>query len=242
MTQTDVPALAPDLGLYKAHELDPDSAVARAIALRPDRASMIDAYFRHVPTEDQPKTAQDVLGIVDGHWRVGQHRAPGEVKIRVFNPAPSGTEGAAGWTDTKTVIDIVTDDMPSLVDSVIGALTINNVTVHRVLHPILISTRDQDGVLQEVTGESGWSAESSLTFAESWMHILIDRLSDAERAEAIEDKLRHALDYVRAVVGDAGARPAPLPGGAGPRPGRGLLPRGGSALQERSRARAPRQA
>ena len=37
------------------------------------------------------------------------------------------------------------------------------------------------------------------------MHILIDRLSDAERAEAIEDTLRHALDYVRAVVGDGGA-------------------------------------
>ena len=37
------------------------------------------------------------------------------------------------------------------------------------------------------------------------MHVLIDRLSDAERAEAIEDTLRHALDYVRAVVGDGGA-------------------------------------
>ena len=37
------------------------------------------------------------------------------------------------------------------------------------------------------------------------MHILIDRLSDAERAETIEDTLRHALDNVRAVVGDGGA-------------------------------------
>ena len=61
-------------------------------------------------------------------------------------------------------------------------------------------------MLLEVTGESGWSAESSLDRSrESWMHMLIDRLSDAERAEAIEDELRHALDDVRAVVGDAGA-------------------------------------
>ena len=37
------------------------------------------------------------------------------------------------------------------------------------------------------------------------MHVLIDRLSDAERAETIEDSLRGALDLVRAVVGDAGA-------------------------------------
>ena len=37
------------------------------------------------------------------------------------------------------------------------------------------------------------------------MHVLIDRLSDAERAETIEDTLRHSLDTVRAVVGDGGA-------------------------------------
>ncbi|MGS0684405.1 NAD-glutamate dehydrogenase [Nakamurella sp. GG22] len=205
MTQTQTPSLVPDLGPKPIAEFDPESAVGRAVAMRPDRASMIDAYFRHVPPEDQPKSAQDVLGIVDGHWRVGERRQPGEVRIRVFNPAPSPSEGSQGWTDTKTVINIVTDDMPSLVDSVIGALTIKNVTVHRVLHPILISRRGPDGVLQEVAGESGRAAESASTFRESWMHVLIDRLSDAERAETIEDSLRQALADVRAVVGDGGA-------------------------------------
>ncbi|HEY4994262.1 MAG TPA: NAD-glutamate dehydrogenase domain-containing protein, partial [Nakamurella sp.] len=206
MTQTDTPILTPTLPANP--ERNPDSAVAKAIALRPDRAAMIEAYFRHVPEEDLPKTAQDVLGIVDGHWRVGQQRRAGEVEIRVFNPAPGpsqAAEGSPGWTDTRTVIDIVTDDMPSLVDSVIGALTIQNVTVHRVLHPILISRRDANGSLQEVAGESGRAPESVFTFRESWMHVLIDRLSDAERAETIEDTLRHALDDIRAIVGDSGA-------------------------------------
>jgi glutamate dehydrogenase len=210
MTQTDMPTSATDLGPLPTPELDPDSAVARARELRPDRAAMIDAYFRHVPIEDQPRTPADVLGIVDGHWRVGQQRLVGEVKIRVFNPAPAAGEGSAaegtpGWTDTKTVIDIVTDDMPSLVDSVIGALTMDNVTVHRVLHPILLSRRDTDGALQDVTDESGRVEPGALTLRESWMHVLIDRLSDAERAETIEDSLRNSLDLVRAVVGDAGA-------------------------------------
>ena len=67
--------------------------------------------------------------------------------------------------------------------------------MHRVLHPILISYRDAG---RRAAGASpanpAGPPESALTFAESWMHILIDRLSDAERAEAIEDKLRHALD------------------------------------------------
>jgi glutamate dehydrogenase len=205
MTQTDIPAMAPVLPNHRDQELDPDSAAALAATLRPDRAAMIEAYFRHVPAEDQPKTAQDVLGIVDGHWRVGQRRNPGEVRIRVFNPAPSAAEGTVGWTDTKTVIDIVTDDMPSLVDSVIGALTMQNVTVHRVLHPILLGCRDANGELLTVAEDSGRAPEHGFNFRESWMHILIDRLSDAERAETIEDALRHALDNVRSVVGDSGA-------------------------------------
>ncbi len=208
MTQTQSRPLV-HLTNAATHPGDPDSAVARAIAQRPERASMIDAYFRHVPAEDQPKTPEDVLGIIDGHWRVGRRRRQGEVRIRVFNPAPVGAGSAepagTGWTDTKTVIDIVTDDMPSLVDSVIGALTAQNVIVHRVLHPILIACRDADGDLVTVVDESAPAEEESFSLRESWMHILIDRLSDAERAESIEDALRHALDSVRAVVGDSGA-------------------------------------
>ncbi len=165
---------------------------------------MIEAYFRHVPAEDQCETAEDVLSIVNGHWRVGARRLPGEVKLRVFNPPNSSGESGPGWTDTKTVLDIVTDDMPSLVDAVIGSLSMHDLTVHRVLHPILISRRDHDGTLLEVAGESGRVAESTSTFRESWMHILIDRLSDAERAENIEDSVRAALQDVRAVAGDGG--------------------------------------
>ncbi len=201
-----------------AHTIDPDGAVGRAIAQRPDRASMIEAYFRHVPVEDQPKTPQDVLGIVEDHWRVGRRRRQGEVHIRVFNPAqgPGQSEtGGPGWTDARTVIDIVTDDMPSLVESVIGALTTANVVVHRVLHPILIACRDTDGALISAVDESARADESGLTLRESWMHILIDRLSDAERAEAIEDSLRLALDSVRAVVGDSGALTAAVATAAG---------------------------
>ena len=218
MTQTQSRPLAHHLSAPTAHGIDSSSAAARAITERPDRASMIEAYFRHVPVEDQPKTAEDVIGIVDGHWRVGQRRRQGEVRIRVFNPAPSAASADAagpGWTDTKTVIDIVTDDMPSLVDAVIGALTSRGVVVHRVLHPILIACRDADGALVTVVDEAAPAEQEAFSLRESWMHILIDRLSDAQRAEAIEDALRVALDSVRAVVGDSGALTAAVATAAG---------------------------
>ncbi len=205
MTQTEVGTSATERGIASSTlQPQPGAAVAAAAAERPDRATLIDAYFRQVATEDQPRSPRDVLSIIDRHWRVGQHRGPGEVKIRAFNP-PAAPDGAAGWSDTRTVIDIVNDDMPFLVESVIGMLTSANLTVHRVLHPILISQRDAAGELVEITGESGLGVESPFTVRESWMHVLIDRLSDAERAEAIEDVLRHALADVRAVVHDGGA-------------------------------------
>ncbi|HEY7814615.1 MAG TPA: NAD-glutamate dehydrogenase domain-containing protein, partial [Nakamurella sp.] len=218
MTQTESRPLAHHLTAATAQGIDPSSAAGRAMAQRPDRASLIEAYFRHVPVEDQPKTAEDVIGIVDGHWRVGQRRRQGEVQIRVFNPAPSAAQEQSvgpGWTDTKTVIDIVTDDMPSLVEAVIGALSSRGVIVHRVLHPILIACRDAGGDLVTVVDESAPAEQAAFSLRESWMHILIDRLSDAQRAEAIEDGLRLALDSVRAVVGDGGALTATVATAAG---------------------------
>ena len=160
------------------------SAAADAAQIRPDRADMIAAYFKHVPLEDQPRSPGDVLAVVDGHWRVGRVRRPGEVAIRVFNPPPSGA--AAGWSDKATVINIVNDDMPYLVDSTIGALTSSGINVHRVLHPILSARRDVDGELLELTDESA-RLDPHTTTRESWMHVLVDRLSDASRAEALED-------------------------------------------------------
>ncbi|HEY5881644.1 MAG TPA: NAD-glutamate dehydrogenase, partial [Nakamurella sp.] len=214
MTQTESRPHFHHMTAGVAPTIDPASAVGRAMAERPDRGSMIEAYFRHVPEEDQPKTPEDVLGIVEGHWRIGRRRRQGEVRIRVFNPAPSTSDGT-GWTDTRTVVDIVTDDMPSLVESVIGALTTKNVIVHRVLHPILIACRDGDGDLATLVDESARADEAGFNLRESWIHILIDRLSDAERAESIEDSLRLALESVRAVVGDSGALTATVATAAG---------------------------
>ena len=145
MTQTDAPALAPELSANTASGARSELGrrPSGGAATRPglDDRGLLPARAGGGSAEDRPRTSSASSTATGGS---GERRRPGEVKIRVFNPAPSAGEGAVGWTDTKTVIDIVTDDMPSLVDSVIGALTIRDVTVHRVLHPILIACRDAE--------------------------------------------------------------------------------------------------
>jgi glutamate dehydrogenase len=177
------------------------TAVAAAIATRPDLADVIAGYFRHVENHDQPRRARDVISMVEAHQKAGAVRRPGEVQIRSYNPRSGGD----GWSGTSTVIDIVNDDMPYLVDTIVGTLTSAGITVHRVLHPILAVRRADNGDLVQIYGESVWGADPAGTVRESWMHLLVDRLTDAARMEQVEDELRSALQLVRIVVQDTAA-------------------------------------
>ena len=64
-------------------------------------------------------------------WNHGQKRLPGQAKVRVFNPRVD----EHGWHSAHTVVEIVNDDMPFLVDSVTAALGRDDLTVHLVIHP-----------------------------------------------------------------------------------------------------------
>ncbi len=180
------------------------SSVDEACRLRPEAETLIRSYFAHVPEEDRPRSPRDVLNIVESHLRVARQRKPGTAAIRIFNPSVA-TDTERAWSATSTVIDIVNDDMPYVVESVVSAITESGVTAHRVLHPILGVRRGNDGELLEVAGESRRGMDPRDCTAESWVHILIDRLSDAERAESIEESLHAALESVRAVVTDSAA-------------------------------------
>ncbi|AZI58312.1 NAD-glutamate dehydrogenase [Nakamurella antarctica] len=180
-----------------------NTAVEQAAAEHPEMETLISRYFRHIPAEDLPTRAEDVVAVVTAHQRLAQHRSAGSPKIRVFNPQNADD----AWSAGSTIVNIVNDDMPYLVDSVISTLTEAGAVVLRVLHPILDVRRDSAGTLVEVLGSS---AKSSITggfrgrdvVRESWAHILIDRITDAERAEKIELEVAASLSQVRDVVED----------------------------------------
>src|SRR5688572_32110465 len=72
-------------------------------------------YFALVAPDDIIYTAVDTLiGSVLSLWEFGERRKPGLPNVRLFNPSVEKN----GWGLEHTVIEIVNDDMPFLVDSV----------------------------------------------------------------------------------------------------------------------------
>jgi glutamate dehydrogenase len=112
------------------------------------------------------------------------------------------TAGEDGWSPLGTVVQIVTDDMPHLVDSVVAELTRLGFSVRHLLHPIVLVRRDVAGFLQEVLAGTDANTAPADALAESWMHVEIDRITDPERARVVQQHLLAVLTDVREVVED----------------------------------------
>ena len=132
-----------------------DKAVSYAAARRGAGAPPGDAtadllryYYRHVAVEDIAERSEvDLYGAAMSHYQLASHRPQGTASIRVFTP----TVAEHGWSaGGHTVVEVVTDDMPFLVDSVTMELNGENREVHTVVHPQVLVRRDVTGALQEV--------------------------------------------------------------------------------------------
>jgi glutamate dehydrogenase len=110
-----------------------------------------------------------------------------KANVRLFN----ATTKEHGWESPHTVLQILNDDMPFLVDSVTMALADMGINVHVMGHPVVPLTRDKAGKLAGV-GEGT---------NESFIHIEIDR-QPQEKMAKIEKRVREVLEDVRASVAD----------------------------------------
>lgn len=154
--------------------------------------SFVQDYFRGVAEEDLAQYSPEQLATSAlGHLRRGAVRKRSQALVRVFNP----DRARDGWSSTHTVVEVIVDDMPFLVDSVTMVLTHAALTIHLMVHPVLIADRDAQGRLRSI------SAHNEAGKRESWQQIQIDRIDDA-KARDLEAKICKTLDDVRAAVND----------------------------------------
>lgn len=148
----------------------------------------VSAYHQHTHSADLAgRSTESIAAAAVSHAELGAHRSVGQVLVRAITPL-----GAR-----HSVVQVVMDDMPFLVDSLTSVLSRTGRGVHRVVHPILFVERDASGHLTEVHADNVESA-----IAESWTEFEINRLlTDAEH-QSVEADVASVLQQVAAVTTD----------------------------------------
>jgi glutamate dehydrogenase len=166
--------------------------------------ALLACYYRHVSAEDVCDRGEtDVYGALASHYKTAGDRPQGTTKVRVFTPGVA----EQGWSAAgHSVVEIVTDDMPFLVDTVAMALASLEHTLHLIIHPQFDVERDVAGQLRAVKvpedGHTATAAGGSEWVRESWMHVEIDRVGSHADIVELELALDRALRDVRDAVDD----------------------------------------
>ncbi|MGC1210750.1 MAG: NAD-glutamate dehydrogenase [Micromonospora sp.] len=171
--------------------------VAQAVALAGDdhdAATLVGRFWRFAPDEELIGfTAEEMIEAARAHRDLAQQRVPGELKLRIHEPDAD---------QHHTVIEIVTDDMPFLVDSVTALLNSHHLDVHLLVHPLVVVRREPLGRLTEVAADVEPDDAVAGDLVESWMRIEIDPVRDPSDREKLRKELQRVLTDVREAVED----------------------------------------
>ncbi len=161
---------------------------------------LLPAYLGLVSPElFEDRSASDHTRALASHCDLAAVRPDGTARIRVLTPTATETGWSAGG---RSVIEVVVDDMPHLVDSVSVELARRHHQIHVVVHPVFDVARDTDGALNAVVpvADARLAPEPGLQ-RESWLHVEVDRIHDDLVAET-EAALERVLGQVRLAVED----------------------------------------
>ena len=153
-------------------------------------------FYEKVDAEDLVgQSVADLYGMVLSQWHfVRKH--PGGMRLRVYNPSLE----EHGWESTHTVVEIVCDDMPFLVDSITTEVNRQGLTLHMIIHPVMHVSRDRNGQFIGLAGAA--EAGGKPAGFESIMHVEVDRRAEAQDLDALRRGLESVLGDVRAAVTD----------------------------------------
>ena len=153
------------------------------------------ALYEEAVVEDLAALANaDLITIAVDGLEFLKQRKPGRPATRLVN-----YEEDKSQLNSISVIELINDDMPFLLDSVLGLLNELGHEITLVLHPILNVERDRSGKLQKLVASR---AGSSASVRESYIHIHIERVSGKAETNRLLDDIAKVLEDVRLAVLD----------------------------------------
>jgi glutamate dehydrogenase len=171
--------------------------VAQAVALAGEdhtTAALVDRFWRFAPDEELVGfTPEEMYAAALAHRELAATRLPGQLQLAISAPDKE---------EPHTVLQIVTDDMPFLVDSVAALLTAHQLEVHLLIHPLIVVRREPLGALADVEADVEPDDAIDGDVVESWIRIEVDPVRDPEAREQLHNEVRRVLTDVRDAVED----------------------------------------
>ena len=151
-------------------------------------AEFLPRYYHELPEFDVDDRKLEIVfeGAVT-HLDLGRVRSPGGTIVRVVSPEAE----TDGFHPLRSVLFVVADDGPFLVDSIRMALDRHHLGIHLLVHPMLDVQRDGEG---RIVGLDGGNVEA-------WTQIQIDRC-DNQLAKTLETEIESVIGEVQRVVAD----------------------------------------
>ncbi|WP_417687439.1 NAD-glutamate dehydrogenase [Roseibium sp.] len=154
-------------------------------------------YLRGAAEDLVTYTEDELIGFARYAYSDFKLHPKGTHRVSVANPE---FEASGGKVSELTVVEVVNDNMPFLVDSVMAELQDSRLEVHLVLHPIFNVERDSNGKLISASGKKkGAPREDD---QESLIHIHVSRIDTPEARAELESRLDAVLGDVRSAVHD----------------------------------------
>ncbi|MBA4696273.1 MAG: NAD-glutamate dehydrogenase [Legionella sp.] len=161
-------------------------------------AKFVRQFYVTVALEDLTEWGiEDLYGAAVNFWSLIQKRAPDETKIRIYNPDLE----RHGWQTTHTVVEIITEDKPFLVDSLRMVINRLGIMSHLIMHMgNLHLKRDKDDQVIDVLPRPVGKQEGVVNEAAIFMEV--DRQTDAAILEDLHRNFERVLEENRVVVKD----------------------------------------
>jgi glutamate dehydrogenase len=159
-------------------------APKQASAAKTDFSSI---FLRGANNGTQP--LDDALSAIAArHEILCKAHKPGRFSVEIYNPVKKTN----GWSGTRTVIDIVSDDMAFLIDSVTSLLTENSFLIEKILHPHIFVRRGDKGQVDDIRGERQPGYQDQLH-----MFIELNRRLTDQQIKNLQNDLLEVLEDVR---------------------------------------------
>lgn len=165
-----------------------ETALNKIIASLPQNApanlaDFVAQFYAKIPVSELSERAPSAaIDLAQSCFEFIQNRAEKQPKIRIIA------------TGKRTILELLNDDMPFLVDSISAELTRRGFTIYDTIHPIFQVERDAQGNFVKLGGEKAKS--------ESLIHFEISNLPENLSEEQFTENLQFVIAHIRASVED----------------------------------------